>query len=311
MNWDQKPIYIIGYGAIGKTVAVFLKRAGKQVTLIRGSVNDGSKKTETLYVEMTDGSKVQAALDIATLSAFTEMDGILVLANKSFGNDQLAKALKDKSGGSPLVLLQNGLGVEQSFIHQQFPEVYRCVLFNTSQVIDRTTVRFKPVAISPVGIERGNPANLSAIVAALNTAEFRFRAETSIQPIIWKKAIANCVFNSVCPLLETDNGIFHRNPAALQIARRVIAECVAIAAETGVQLTVKEVEEALLQISRLADGQEISTLQDIRNKRRTEIDTLNPEIARIAARLNKADWVTETRLLGELTKIKAEINLQP
>jgi 2-dehydropantoate 2-reductase len=69
-----------------------------------------------------------------------------------------------------------------------------------------------------------------------------------------------------------------------------------------------EVEENLLNISRSSDGQLISTLQDIRNKRRTEIETLNFEIVRIARSLGKENTVKETRLLGELTKLKADLN---
>lgn len=309
MQPDQTPIYIIGTGAIGKALAVFLKRADRQVTLIRGSVNDGSKRTENIKVEMPDSSTLQAELKIATLSSLESVRGIIVLANKSFGNEQLAESLKGKIGNSPLVILQNGLGVEKVFIDRQFPEVYRCVLFVTSQVVNTNSVRFKPVAVCPVGIERGNANNLHSIVNSLTTHEFQFKAETDIQPIIWKKAIANCVFNSVCPLLEVDNGIFHRNEAAFKIAKRIIAECTAIANEKGILLSTKDVEESLLQISRLSDGQEISTLQDIRNNRRTEIDTLNPEIVRIARSMNKENLVRETRILGELTKLKAEINL--
>ena len=65
-----------------------------------------------------------------------------------------------------------------------------------------------------------------------------------------------------------------------------------------------------MQISRLSDGQEISTLQDIRNKRRTEIDTLNPEIVRIAGYLGKENMVTETKLLGDLIPIKSEVAMK-
>jgi len=126
--------------------------------------------------------------------------------------------------------------------------------------------------------------------------------------VIWEKAIANSVFNSVCPLLEADNGIFHRNEAALAIARNIIAECVAIAALKGVALQAQNVENTLLRISRLSDGQLISTLQDIRNGRPTEIDTLNGAIAGMADQLGRSDMVSGTRLLGELTKIKADIN---
>jgi 2-dehydropantoate 2-reductase len=241
------------------------------------------------------------------LDAFSTISGIVVLANKSFGNEQLAISLKNKIGNSPLVLLQNGLGIEQPFIQHEYPEIYRGVLFVTSQTVDHVTVRFKPVAVCPLGVERGNIDHLNYIVKQMNTPDFRIKSEFDIQQVVWKKAVVNCVFNSICPLLEVDNGIFHRNQSALEIARRIISECTAIAQAKGIALYSDEVELSLLQISKLSDGQAISTLQDIRNKRRTEIETLNPEIARIACYLHKEDLVRETRLLGELIRIKSEL----
>lgn len=64
----------------------------------------------------------------------------------------------------------------------------------------------------------------------------------------------------------------------------------------------------MLAISRSSDGQLISTLQDINNKRPTEIDMLNLEIVGIAEKLSAENLVTETRLLGELTAIKSRLN---
>lgn len=304
----EQTIYIIGAGAIGKALAVFLKMAGKQVIILRGSIDDGSIVTEHFCVETADGTVYQADIEIATLSTFDVLDGIVVLASKSFGNENLAAALKSKTGPSPVVLLQNGLGVERSFITNGFTEVYRCVLFVTSQAINTGTIRFKPVTICPVGIGVGNEDTLNYIVGELSTPHFEFKAEENIQQVIWKKAIANCVFNSVCPLLDADNGIFYRNSAALQIARTVISECTAIAKLKGVLINTDEVEQSLLKISRSSDGQLISTLQDINHKRRTEIDTLNFEIVRIAETFNKSGSVSNTRLLGELTRLKADIN---
>ncbi len=204
------------------------------------------------------------------------------------------------------MLLQNGLGVEQPFLEEGFPQLYRGVLFVTSQVLDGNRLRFKPVAVSPVGTVAGSAATLQRVVEGVNSPVFPFRAEPDIGPVIWKKAIINSVFNSVCPLLETDNGVFHREPAALAIARSVIAECVAVARASGISLRPEEVEESLLQISTASDGQLISTLQDIRHGRRTEIETLNFELVRIAETLGRGNLVPETRLLGELTKLKAD-----
>ncbi|MEC7262836.1 MAG: ketopantoate reductase C-terminal domain-containing protein, partial [Bacteroidota bacterium] len=131
---------------------------------------------------------------------------------------------------------------------------------------------------------------------------------THIQRIIWKKAIANCVFNSICPLLEVDNGIFYRNEEVMSMAKRVIADCALIANKKGIDLGVYELEDQVLKISRMSDGQFISTLQDINNKRETEIDTLNFEIFRMAQAMNLSSQVQETRLLGELVKWKSELS---
>ncbi len=304
----EQSIFIVGNGAIGKALAVFLKLQGKKVVLLRGSVDDGSSYTEKISVVLADQSVLEAEVEISTLSRFITLDGIVVLTNKSFGNPDLAKALKPKISASPLVILQNGLGVEQVFTDQHFPAVYRCVLFVTSQVGADSQVSFKPVAECPIGSISGDAAFLNNIVNELTTPHFRFRVEENIQQIIWKKAINNSVFNSVCPLLNIDNGIFHRNEQALEMAREVIAECVQIADEAGVHLEPDDVIANLLAISKASDGQLISTLQDINRKRPTEIDTLNFAIVRIAEKFGKAHLVERTKLLGEMVRLKSDLN---
>ena len=299
----MEPVYIIGAGAIGKVLAVCLVNDGKKVVLLRGSVDHGEAHTENIRVTLSSREIIEAEVTIETLGNYRSLEGLVVLCNKSYGNAALADALKDKIGYSPLVLLQNGLDVERPFM--DFPSVYRCVLFVTSQPVSDTRLNFKQVSVSPIGrISGGAETSLSQIAALLNTPYFGFRAEGDIQPIIWKKAIVNSVFNSVCPLLETDNGIFHRNSQALQIAESLVAECLCVAKEQGVNLNQAEVMDSLLLISRSSDGHFISTLQDIRNHRPTEIPTLNLAIAGMAA---KEQAVIQTRLLGRLTLLKSQL----
>ncbi|GAB4024268.1 ketopantoate reductase family protein [Spirosoma koreense] len=301
-------IYIVGAGAIGKALAVFLTLNQKRVTLLRGSLLDGSAYPTSIRVILHTDDEREATITIGTLADVPELDGPVVLTNKSYGNETLAQVLAEKTKTAPIVILQNGLGVEQPFLNLGFSQVYRCVLFVTSQLIAENRIRFKPVAVSPIGIIDGNKATLDALVGQLTTPDFSFKADDAIQAVIWKKTIINSVFNSICPLLDIDNGIFHRDEKALTIARRIIDECVQIATAAGIALTEKDVEESLLQISRASDGQLISTLQDINNRRPTELDTLNFAIVRQAETLNRASVVRETRLLGELTKLKSDLN---
>ena len=305
----NQTIYIVGAGAIGKVLAVFLKLQQKDVLLIRGSVDHQASKIQSIHVEMASAS-FDASIEVTTLENLEKLNGIVVLTNKSFGNKDLAHRLKPKLNGSPIVVMQNGLNIEQSFIDAGFTDIYRCVLFATSQLVSDHTLRFQPVATSPIGVIKGNNQNLELIITELNSPNFPFQAETDIQPLIWKKTISNSVFNSVCSLLDVDNGIFHRNERAVAIAKRVIKECAVVAKISGVILKEEDVVENLLKISKSSDGQLISTLVDIKNKRKTEIDTFNFAIAGIAEKYNQESLVVETKLLGELTKLKSELNQQ-
>ncbi|MFB6456720.1 ketopantoate reductase family protein [Chitinophaga sp. Hz27] len=307
MLHQDKQIFIVGYGAIGKALAVFLQRRGANVKLVRGRLQEGATIQQQLEVQLPDGSQVDAGIEILPLNALQGQQGVLVLTTKSFGNATLAATLQSIGVNMPLVILQNGLNVEQPFLQPGFENVYRCVLFATSQNMDEQRVRFKPVAVSQVGVVKGEPGLLQEIVVLINTDDFPFSATTDIQPITWKKAIANSVFNSVCPLLQADNGIFHRNAAAMQIAAEIIRECVLVAAAKGIPLQAADIENTLLQISKSSDGQLISTLQDLNNGRPTEIDTLNIAIAAMAAELNMLEKVPRTAMLGQLIKIKESL----
>ncbi|GAB3945833.1 2-dehydropantoate 2-reductase [Spirosoma harenae] len=299
------PIYIIGIGAIGMTLAVILRQAGKDVILLHGRQGSYSETEASIKVECSDGTILSASIPIHTLEQIDSLNGLIIITSKSFGNQDLARRLSGKTGQSPLVLLQNGLDIEAPFLEADFPEVYRCVLLATSQVRDVHTVSYKPVAASPIGVVRGQEARVAELVEQLSTSLFPFRTELAIQRAVWEKVITNCVFNAICPLLNVDNGVFYRNTSALALAREVIDECVAVAEEMKILLDREIVEQRLLEISRRSEGQLISTLVDINQGRETEIDTLNLAVASLAQRLGKPHLANRTRLLGELIRLKS------
>lgn len=302
-------IYIIGAGAIGRALAVFLSQHAQQVTLLRGHISTAAEHHENITVELSSGEMLSASVRVSAIDNYSTLDGIIVLATKSYGNHAIASALKDRTGNSPIVVMQNGLNVEMPFLEHGFPGIYRCVLFASSQYAENGTLRFKPAAHSPIGIIKGTDVGLAQVIGLLSNPHLIFEPEQDIQPVIWTKAIINCVFNSICPLLETDNGIFYRSEQALHIAKQVIDECVAVALNENITLDAARVLERLLLISRTSKGQLISTYQDILNKRRTEIETFNFAISEIAGKLKKTDSIQRTRILGDLIRIKSEIKM--
>ncbi len=301
-------IYVIGAGAIGKALAVCLASAGKDVVLVRSSLDHQVDEVQNVQLKLADGSKLHADLELITFNSIHQPNGIFVVASKSFANEGIAEKLRKLAINAPIVLLQNGLNIERPFLSSGFPNLYRCVLMATSQFETGGELRFRPVAASPIGSIKRETAFNDLVVEQLHTKWFPFVREDNISKMVWRKAIVNCVFNSVCPLLDVDNGVFHREPAAIQIADCIIEECILIANHSGVSLRSEEIRNTLLSISRASDGQFISTLQDIRNHRPTEINTLNLEVAAIARSLGLESKVAITRALGELIALKSNLN---
>ena len=120
-DYLNKPIFIIGNGVIAKALAVALAINGKKVTILRGSVEEKSAYAENIQVE-TGGKILSAEIMVSSMNNYDGLDGIILLTNKSFGNPELATKLKFKTKKSPIVFLQNGLHIENSFIEQDFSE---------------------------------------------------------------------------------------------------------------------------------------------------------------------------------------------
>jgi 2-dehydropantoate 2-reductase len=283
-------------------LAAHLAKAGRSVLAVRTRRQDLPRRTVGITVH-NGSNRIEVAVPSIGLSNVPAFDGTIVVAAKSYANADIAAALKKKAATGPIVIAQNGLGVEQPFLDAGFTSIYRCVLYATGQARSECEFSLKPVTASPIGTIVGEEGELARCVENLSTEEFSFRAEPDIQREIWKKAIINAAFNSICPLLEVDNGIFARDAEVANIARELVRECVAVTERLDVGLSESELTEQILRISRGSDGQLISTLQDIRNGRPTEIEFLNLEIARIAASL-RLD-VPRVELLGRLTMAKS------
>lgn len=303
---DHSKIHIVGAGAIGRALAVMLQMSGKEVMLLRGRDLDEHGKTEQIRA-LVNGTLISQYTEVDTIqNQLDEIKGLVVITAKAFGNASIAQRLQPIRNSIAVILLQNGLNVETPF--EDFPDLFRCVLFATSQIEEDGVVSFKPVDSSPVGIIRNSQFDLDQIIESIHTPNFPFHVHQNIEPVIWEKAIVNCAFNSICPLLEQDNGIFYRNEQATKMAQIVLQEGISIAQRKGIHLQLDTLLSKLLLISRKSSGQMISTYEDIKNKRRTEIDYLNVEIARLANENGSPEQARFTGFLGELIALKSNLS---
>jgi 2-dehydropantoate 2-reductase len=300
----KETIYILGCGAVGFPLAAYLANAGRTVVAVRTSRKDVAKRAITVGVH-NGADHVSIPVETISLAKLTHLDGTLVITAKSYANQAIAQQLKDKAASGPIVIMQNGVGVEKPFLDENFSPIYRCILYVTSQAASAYDFTFRPVTASPIGVINGSQSGLNKCIEDLTTDEFPFRTEANIQREIWKKAIINSVFNSICPLLEVDNGIFARDEQAANLAEEVVRECLMLTGRLEIGLSESELMGQIMLISKRSDGQLISTLQDIRSGRQTEIEYLNLEIARVAAALQPMLVLPRTELLGKMILAKS------
>jgi 2-dehydropantoate 2-reductase len=302
----QQPIYILGSGAIGFPLAAALTEAGRKVVAVRTSRNDIPGGTIPITVQDGDRSST-TAVETISLVNLERIEGLIVIASKSHANGAIAEALQTKSVKGAIVLLQNGIGVEQPFLAAGFAPIYRCILYISGQTLGEYHFAARAVLPSPIGIVQGDEAGLQHCVNALSTERSPFRLEANIQREIWKKTIINTTFNSLCPLLDADNGIFAHNAEAARLAREVVDECVALAERLGLDLGAEELIEQILFLSKQSAGRLTSTLQDLRYGRPTEIEYFNLALARIAAALEPPLPMPRVALLGHMVALRAGI----
>lgn len=292
-------------GAVGLSLAVCLQAAGKQVQAVR--IKGATPRRRELVTLHGPAGTLQEELPFTSLSELGSLRGTLVLTTKAHANAALAAELATKAAGCSLVVMQNGLGIETPFLEASFEHVHRCVLYVTAQKYSDTEVLFRPIRASPIGVLGGDASRLAACVDHLSTPPFPFRLEQDISGEVWRKTIVNCAFNSLCPLLDVDNGIFARDAGALDLASQIVRECLHVARREGADLSEESIVEQILQISRGSDGVPISTLQDIRLGRETEIEHLNLEVARRGSSHHPKLVVPLTELSGRLVAMKARV----
>jgi 2-dehydropantoate 2-reductase len=284
-------------------LAAYLTNAGRTVVAVRTSRKDVPKSTITVRVD--DGAnRIVTPVETISLSNLDILNGTIIISTKSYANKAIALELKDKAGAGPVVIMQNGIGVEKPFLDADFSPIFRCILYVTSQAKSEYEFSFRPITSSPIGIVNGNESGLRECVAELSTGGFPFRFEANIQREIWKKAIINSVFNSICPLIDVDNGVFARDEGTANLARQVVRECVTLTNRLNMGLTESELMEQIMIISK-GSNQLISTLQDIKSGRQTEIEFLNLEIARVAASMQPGLHLPRIELLGKMILAKS------
>jgi len=277
---------VVGPGALGCLFAGLLALAGHDVRLLgRRREQTDAIDRDGITVER-DGEARRAAVRASTDPATLGPVDLAIVLVKATDTAEAAKSLPALLGPqAPALSLQNGLGnVEALTAVLGADRVLGGVSSQGATTLGVGHVRHAGFGPTSLAEARGGPsARAETVAAALDRAGLDARAYPDAAPLIWGKLIANAAINPLGALLRCQNGQTVERSAARELFVGLAREAGAVASALRVTLPFDDPAAHAEGVARVTYGNRNSMLQDVENRRRTEIDAINGAVARLGA----------------------------
>jgi len=288
---------IVGAGAIGCTYGWFLARAGHEVVLVDVREDQiAAIARDGLVAELPD--RTEEAVGVETALKPVE---VVLVATKSFATEEAARDAWPLLGPETLVTtVQNGLGNVEALQR----------VFGAERVVPgSTTVAAEPGGLGRVRIAESTMAGrsktvlgpgLEAFASALTAAGLPAPIDPEVELVIWRKLVLAGSMGPLSAALGLTVGATFRNEPARALLRRLIGETAAVARACGVPLADEDAW-ALAEATFPSLGDHRASIAvDIAEGRRTEIDAMCVEVARLGREHDVPAPVNE--VVGELVR---------
>jgi len=282
-------VVVFGAGAVGSLFGAYLDRAGHSVLLIGRADHVAAVRANGLVVtgRLEGTFRVDAAVELKPGPA---PDAVL-LTVKTFDLERAAGAVgRAVRPGTPVLLPQNGLGVEDVAHRALAAEGWmepEGALVRAVNTVPATWVGPGEVRAAGEGEvvlpePRGPAAEaIGRFEQLLHGAGLRVRTVEDLAREVWRKALVNAAVNPVTALAGVENGRLLEPPYREQ-ADELLLEAARTARATGVRVTDAEARADLERVLRATAGNRSSMLQDLDRGRPTEVEAISGELLRVA-----------------------------
>ncbi|MFH1753886.1 MAG: 2-dehydropantoate 2-reductase [Candidatus Omnitrophota bacterium] len=279
-------ITIVGPGAIGslfglslinvKEEVYFLDHDPKRVQKLKrdGIKIEGVSGNHHAQVRITDDPKVIGPSDL------------ILICVKSYDTEQAIKRSKPLIGDKTMVMtLQNGIGNIQ--ILEDEIEEDRIISGVTNQgayVKDWGHVVHAGRAETIIGKRDGKVlGQIRDVARLLNKAGLPTKVSKDIDGIMWSKLIINVGINALTAVTRLNNGRLLDYDGTRSVMKKLVSEAVKVAKRKRIKLVYDDPIQKVELVCKATAKNISSMLQDVRKKKKTEIDFINGAIVRHGA----------------------------
>ncbi len=273
-------IAILGAGAMGMLFATHLHRCEEEVYLVnRKGTNSQTIKENGISVEWPNGRKEHLRIPIYTESHQLPRADVVFVFVKGYATTNAMKLLIPAIDEQTIVVsLQNGMGNEQKI---------RAAITGSTRVAVGTTVcastrlsaghiRINHIGETHIGYPETPPdEGLKGVAELLSGCGIPTSCEANIRRRLWEKLFSNLAINPLTAILDVPNGQVAEKESCKRLLKILIDEAVKVAESEGESFNRDTVINYVLTVASKTAGNISSMLQDIRNGRKTEIDSIN------------------------------------
>ncbi|MBI5183583.1 MAG: 2-dehydropantoate 2-reductase [Nitrospinae bacterium] len=275
-------IVVVGSGAIGCLFGGLLSKGGHDVWM----VDKNKEVVETIKEKgiciVTDGETLQHIQRQSTLNPREiESCDFILLCVKCFDTEEAVQGISHLIKGEiPLLTLQTGMGnikTASSIIPEK--NILGGVTYNGATVLSPGRIRYVSPGETYIGeIDGKETERVHHLLEVFKGSGIETKISDNIRGHIWSKAIIYSGINPLTAILRIKNGQLLDKIESINLLREIIKEGIEIAERSGRRLIYDEPYESLFYFCKKTSENLSPMLQDILNKRKTEIDALNGAI---------------------------------
>jgi len=284
-------ILVIGAGALGSLVGGVLSRSHDVTILGRPEQADVLNEKGLQITGLTEGEyRPNAVSDYPRGTTFD----LIIICVKSYNTELVLDLIsRDLSEGTYILSLQNGLDNEERI--QRFLQsrslpgkilggiTCHGVIYKQPGIVKHAGIGDTFIGPYLIGPDVELDVREANRIADLFTdAGIDVVKTEAIRREIWAKTIINSAINPLTAIVGKTNGVIIEDPEMRKLAGALVDEGALIAKAHGIEIGEKELLDRTLKVAERTKNNISSMLQDIRRKRRTEIESINGALYRRA-----------------------------
>ncbi len=275
-------IAVIGAGAMGSIYGGHLS-LHNDVYLIDTNQTVVDHINQNGLILQEDGKDVTYHPTAVTSTQGIEPVDLVILFVKSLFSKA---ALSNNQGiigpNTYLMTLQNGSGHED--ILAEFASESRIIIGTTEDngaVLGLGHVRRGGSGKTNIGMLTEDKENfLAKLKECLDSCGFQGNIHENIRQLIWNKLFTNVSLSAVTGVLQVPMGFIAGNEHAWAITKQLIHEAVAVAHGLGLEADEEDITEKVRQTSLGSPEGITSICADLRDGRKTEVNTISGSVVR-------------------------------